>query len=62
MLDMSVACQIDSNVMFFLAFSFLADTPDDLIELQTREWGPLLKWFNERYFDYVDSCTKSCTT
>lgn len=28
---------------------FLADNPDDLVELQTHEWGPLLKWFNERF-------------
>jgi len=28
---------------------FLGDHPDELVELQTKEWGPLLKWFDERF-------------
>ena len=29
-------------------YSFRASEPDDLVEMQQKEWDPLLSWFNKR--------------
>ena len=29
-------------------YSYRATDPDDLVMLQTREWDPVIKWFNSR--------------
>ena len=30
-------------------YSFRSDSDESLVELQTREWDPVIDWFNQRF-------------
>lgn len=33
----------------FKSCSFYADEPEELANLQEKEWQPILQWFNKKY-------------
>ena len=37
-----------------LSCSFRATEPDDLVALQSKEWDPIVDWFNERWACFYD--------
>ena len=37
-----------------LSCSFRATEPDDLVALQSKEWDPIVEWFNERWACFYD--------
>lgn len=44
---MVIRCLI--HLIQFKSCSFYSDEPEELVNLQKKEWQPILQWFNEKY-------------
>jgi len=40
---------VSNPVVHLKSCSFYADEPEELVNLQEKEWQPILQWFNKRY-------------
>ncbi|EDO38103.1 predicted protein, partial [Nematostella vectensis] len=61
-IDKPSECSKDQRIEDILEYlytdtvRFPASDPDDLVELQKTEWGPLISWFSSRFGVSVPSC------
>ena len=44
-----------SQLIKFHSHSFYAEEPEELVDLQKKEWTPIMEWFNKKY-DHLRSC------
>lgn len=40
---------MSNPVIHLKSCSFYADEPEELVNLQEKEWQPILQWFNNKY-------------